>query len=276
MNQKKKKKKNMLIIFIAGAAIMLIICMFICMLISVFTPEQDMESESSSQPTMTEQDTESESSSQPTMTEQATETELSSQPTQTQKTISPQDKISKGQQAYINCLTCAQQPGWRVDLQSEPGINRGNIVDYLRHGDHIEIIDHKWIEEEDIWWYLIDGYNEYEKGGKFVSGWLASNRLSINPPEPYPNGTAWIEFEVGEEVGYGANIYSKPGYINTGGGGPFVGELRHGTEIEIIDSHWDKNSEYWFYTVVGVDKDTKEIVEGWLDGTFIVLTDPKK
>ena len=150
----------------------------------------------------------------------------------------------------------------------------GTIVDYLRHGDHVKIIDSIWVGHEQRWWYLVDGDNSYEGMGRIVSGWIPGEMITLDSPQPYPLGTAWTDFFAGVELGYGVNIWSRPGYLNTGGGGPVVGELAIYAQIEIIDRQWDEGSQYWFYRVVGVDRNTGASIEGWLDGTFIVLTRP--
>jgi hypothetical protein len=131
-----------------------------------------------------------------------------------------------------------------------------------------------WDEDEKIWWYLVEGFNSYEMYGRTVSGWISGEILTVNPPQPYPLGIAWTDFYAGDDIGMGINIWSEPGYLNTGGGGHVVGELIIGNQIEMIDRQWDEGSELWFYRVDGDDKNTRENVSGWLDGVFIVLTQP--
>ena len=179
-----------------------------------------------------------------------------------------------GADAYLNCISCAQQPGWRINLRSESGQGAGTVVDYLRHGDHVKIMDSKWIESEQQWWYLVEGDNEYEMEVRTVNGWVSANITTIDLPEAFPLGTAWVDILPWWEEDNGLVLWSKPGFINTNSGIRGVGMVKMGAPIEIIEAQWEKHSGYWDYKVIGTDMNTGEQIEGWLHGTLIVLTRP--
>lgn len=177
-----------------------------------------------------------------------------------------------GQEALANCLACAAEPPWLLQFRSEPGVGAGVILGGVRHGERVALVDAEWSAVEGKWWYLVDGWDEYTgEVGRSVSGWVPGTNLAIDTPAAYPLGNAWIEFAIGAQEGIGVRIWSRPGYY-TGARG--VGEIWHGTRVEIIATEWDADNGAWFYQASGRDYQTGETVTGWVDGVFLVLSSP--
>lgn len=194
-------------------------------------------------------------------------------PTKRSPTATPlSGPLVVGQEAFANCLACAVEPPWLLHFRSEPGAGAGVILGGVRHGDRVTIVDAERSAVEGKWWYLVDGWDEFTgEVGRSVSGWVPGKNLTIGIPEAYPLGNAWAEFAVGAQEKIGVGVWNHPGYYT---GAKVVGEIWHGTRVEIIATEWDADNGVWFYQVSGRDYQTGETVTGWVDGVFLILSSP--
>jgi hypothetical protein len=177
--------------------------------------------------------------------------------------------LPTNERAFMDCLACAQQPGWLTSFQSEPGPGAGTKANGLRHGDEVTIIEAERHGEE--WWYFVEGTYIYGGSDTTVSGWVPETVMTVETPQPYPPGNAWVECAVLAEQGWGdVPVWEHPGPSIS----MAVGKIWHGTQVEIIISQWDAEHGIWSYEVTGTDYKTGETVTGWMDGVFLVLTPP--
>jgi len=54
--------------------------------------------------------------------------------------------------AWVNCPECAEE-GIAINLWESSGPDRGRVVGELPHGTEVEILEEKWVKEEERYWY---------------------------------------------------------------------------------------------------------------------------
>lgn len=201
------------------------------------------------------------------------EEDISAIPTAPEPTAVPTTPpLPAEERAFLDCLACAQQPGWLVAFHSQPGLGAGTATGGLRHGDEVTIVDAEWHTGEAKWWYFVEGWDDYGEYGKTVSGWVPETAVTTEAPEPYPLGTAWVEFLAVAQADLDIPIWDRPEYY--GGNGRGIGFMWHGDQVEIVSSHWGPEDGIWFYEIAGTDHRTGAPLTGWLDQVFLVLSPP--